>query len=73
MITAMTSLDLRNKRVLIREDFNVPLAEGKISHDARIRAALPTLQLALEQDAAVAIVSHLGRPIEGQYDAAFSF
>ena len=65
-------IDLHHKRVLIREDLNVPLDNGVITSDARIRATLPTIQLALEQDAAIMLMSHLGRPIEGQFDAKFS-
>jgi phosphoglycerate kinase len=68
----MENLDLTAKRVLIREDLNVPVSEGKVSSDARIRAALPTLQTALEKGAAVMILSHLGRPVEGQADPQFS-
>ncbi len=68
----MGDLDLAGKRVLIREDLNVPLAGGVISSDARIRAALPTIRAALDANAAVLLMSHLGRPVEGEYDAAFS-
>lgn len=64
-ITLMTEQSLANKRVLIREDLNVPIKEGRITSDARLRAALPTLKLALEQKAAVMVMSHLGRPTEG--------
>ena len=68
----MQDLDLRNKRVLIREDLNVPVTDGVITSDARIRASLPTLRLALEAGARVMILSHLGRPTEGKPDAANS-
>ena len=62
----MTDLDLTGKRVLIREDLNVPVKNGVISSDARLRAALPTIKAALAQGAAVMICSHLGRPVEGE-------
>ena len=68
----MTDLDLSGKRVLIREDLNVPLKDGQISNDARIQAALPTITAALDAGAAVLVMSHLGRPEEGRFDAAFS-
>ena len=68
----MTDLDLSGKRVLIREDLNVPVSAGKVTSDARIRAALPTLQQALDGNAAVMVMSHLGRPIEGEPTAEFS-
>src|SRR6267154_2685296 len=68
----MSSLDLRGKRVLIREDLNVPIQGGSVSSDARIRAALPTIQAALSAKARVLIMSHLGRPEEGKYAEEFS-
>lgn len=68
----MTELDLNGKRVLIREDFNVPLADGKITSSIRIQAALPTIKMALEANAAVILMSHLGRPTEGEFDPQFS-
>ncbi len=68
----MTDLALSNQRVLIREDLNVPVKDGKITSDARLRAALPTLKLALEAGAKVMVMSHLGRPIEGEYNPEFS-
>lgn len=71
-VLAMTDFDLRGKRVLIREDLNVPIKDGKVASDARLKAALPTLQHALEQGAKVMVMSHLGRPTEGQYDDAYS-
>jgi phosphoglycerate kinase len=71
-VIKMADLDLQGKRVLIREDLNVPVKNGKVTSDARIRAALPTIKLALEKGAKVMVMSHLGRPTEGQYDDAFS-
>lgn len=71
-VIKMTDLDLAGKRVLIREDLNVPIKDGKISSDARIRAALPTLQYALNAGARVLVMSHLGRPVEGEFDLQFS-
>lgn len=62
----MTDLDLTAKRVLIREDLNVPVKNGEISSDARLRAALPTIKAAIEKGAAVMVCSHLGRPVEGE-------
>lgn len=62
----MTDLDLTGKRVLIREDLNVPVKNGEITSDARLRAALPTIRAAVEKGAAVMVCSHLGRPVEGE-------
>lgn len=69
---SMTDLDLRGKRVLIREDFNVPIKEGIITSDQRLLAALPTLRQALEAGAGVMVMSHLGRPEEGSQDLRYS-
>jgi phosphoglycerate kinase len=71
-IVRMSDLDLAGKRLLIREDLNVPLANGRVSSDARIRASLPTIRQALEANAAVMLMSHLGRPKEGKADDEFS-
>jgi phosphoglycerate kinase len=71
-VLRLTDTDLRNKRVLIREDLNVPVQSGVVTSDARIRAALPTIRYALDQNAKVFILSHLGRPEEGKYDESLS-
>ena len=71
-VLKMTELDLNGKRVLIREDLNVPVKEGKVSSDARIRAALPSIELALSKGAKVMLMSHLGRPTEGDRDPSYS-
>jgi phosphoglycerate kinase len=71
-VLKMSELDLNGKRVLIREDLNVPVKNGEVTSDARIRAALPTIELALEAGAKVMIMSHLGRPTEGEYNEEFS-
>ncbi len=68
----MENLDLAGQRVMIREDLNVPVSDGHVTSDARIRAALPTIRMALEKRAAVLLLSHLGRPVEGEFDARFS-
>lgn len=71
-ILKMTDLPLSGQRVLIREDLNVPIREGKITSDARLQAALPSIEFALKAGAKVLIMSHLGRPVEGEYDDALS-
>lgn len=71
-VLKMTDLDLAGKRVLIREDLNVPVKDGKVTSDARILASLPTIKMALEAGAKVMATSHLGRPTEGEYDEQFS-
>ncbi len=68
----MDELDLNGKRVMIREDFNVPVDSGRVTSDARIRAAVPTIKLALDRGAAVILLSHLGRPVEGKFNDKFS-
>jgi phosphoglycerate kinase len=68
-VLRMTDLDLRDKRVLIREDLNVPVEDGVISSDARIRAAVPSLRAAVSAGARVIVMSHLGRPKEGEFSA----
>jgi phosphoglycerate kinase len=71
-VIRMSDLDLSGKRVLIREDLNVPVADGAVTSDARIRAALPTIEAVLDAGAAVMVMSHLGRPTEGQPEDKFS-
>ena len=66
-VIKMTDLDLSGKRVFIRADLNVPVKDGKVTSDARIRATIPTLKLALEKGAKVMVTSHLGRPTEGEF------
>jgi phosphoglycerate kinase len=68
----MADLELAGKRVLIREDLNVPVQDGKVTSDARIRAALPTIRMALAKGARVLLLSHLGRPKEGKFEPEFS-
>ena len=68
----MMDLDLAGKRVLIREDLNVPVKDGKVTSDARIRASLPTIRAAMAADARVILMSHLGRPEEGKFDPELS-
>ncbi len=72
MIKRMQDLDLAGKTLLIRQDLNVPINEGQVTNDARLRASLPTIKLALESGAKIRLMSHLGRPIEGQFDPALS-
>jgi phosphoglycerate kinase len=71
-VIKMIDVELQGQRVLIREDLNVPIADGKVTSDARIRAALPTIRAALAANAAVMLMSHLGRPTEGELDDKLS-
>ena len=71
-VLKMADLDLNGKTVLIREDLNVPVKEGKVTSAVRIDASLPTIKLALEKGAKVLVMSHLGRPTEGEYNEEFS-
>ena len=69
----MSELDLTGLRVLIREDLNVPMRDGVITNDARLRAAVPSIMAALDQGAAVIVMSHLGRPVEGEWKEETKF
>ncbi len=71
-VIRMSDLELSGKKVLIREDLNVPVADGVVTSDARIQAALPTIKAALDSGAAVMVMSHLGRPTEGEPEEKFS-
>ncbi|MEA3411897.1 MAG: phosphoglycerate kinase [Pseudomonadota bacterium] len=71
-VVKMTDLDLAGKRVLIRQDLNVPIKDGKVASDKRIRASMPTMELAMKAGASVMLMSHLGRPAEGEYAEEFS-
>lgn len=71
-VLRMIDQNLKGKKVLIREDLNVPVKDGVVTSDARIRASLPTIKLALEAGAKVIVMSHLGRPTEGEYEDKFS-
>ena len=68
----MNQLSLTNKRVLIREDLNVPIRDGRVANDARLRAAVPSIQAAVNAQARVILMSHLGRPTEGEFDPQYS-
>jgi len=72
MIKTMSDLNVQGKRVLVRQDLNVPIKDGQVTSTARIDAAIPTLQALLEQGAQVAVMSHLGRPEEGVCEPEFS-
>ncbi len=71
-VTKMSDLDLRGRRVLIRSDLNVPIKDGRVASDARIRASLPSIRTAVEAGARVMVLSHLGRPVEGEFDERYS-
>jgi len=71
-IKKMADLDLKGKRILIRQDLNVPVKDGKVISDIRIRASIPAIELALKANAAVMLMSHLGRPTEGEFDSKTS-
>lgn len=71
-VLKMTDLDLAGKRVLIRQDLNVPIKNGRVTSDKRITASLPTIEYAMKAGAKVMVMSHLGRPVEGEYDEQYS-
>lgn len=71
-VLTMMNVDIKDKRVILREDLNLPIKEGRITNDKRLRAALPSIKAALAAGARVMVVSHLGRPTEGEFDATFS-
>ena len=71
-VLSMADLPLDGRRVMIRQDLNVPVKDGRVTSDTRIRAALPTIEQALAKNAAVILLSHLGRPTEGEFDEQFS-
>ncbi len=73
ILVKINDLDLSGKTVLIREDYNVPIKDGVVTSDARIQATLPTLKQVLEAGAKIILVSHLGRPTEGEYNESFFF
>ena len=72
ILVKIADLDLSGKTVLLREDYNVPLKNGEVVDDTRIKATLPTIEQLLEADAKIILISHLGRPTPGEYDDAFS-
>ncbi|MCG8380466.1 MAG: phosphoglycerate kinase, partial [Proteobacteria bacterium] len=72
ILVKIADLDLSGKTVLIREDYNVPLKDGVVTNDVRIKATLPTINQVLEAGANIILVSHLGRPVAGEFDEAFS-
>lgn len=72
ILVKFADLDLSGKTVLIREDYNVPIKDGEVSSDVRIKATLPTIEQVLEAGAKIILISHLGRPVAGEYDEQFS-
>src|SRR5690606_33699624 len=71
-VKLMSDMNLKGRKLLIREDLNVPVKDGKVTSDARIRAALPSIRMALEGGAKVIVMSHLGRPTEGEFEEKYS-
>ncbi|MFT5738739.1 MAG: phosphoglycerate kinase, partial [Gammaproteobacteria bacterium] len=72
IVTKLTDLDLAGKRVLIRQDLNVPISDGEVTSGQRIKASLPAIQHCIDAGAQLMIMSHLGRPVEGNSEAEFS-
>lgn len=71
-VNKLSDMDCRNKTVVIREDLNAPMKDGKITNDKRLRAAAPTIRMALDKGAGVVVLAHLGRPTEGEFEEKFS-
>ena len=69
---SLQDIDIKNKRVILREDFNVPMQDGKITDDTRLKAGIPTLEQIVARDGAAIVLSHFGRPTEGEHEDQYS-